>query len=457
MMGRVVVVAAPYAPVLSVHGESVSPVSIVLGPHDLLLDNPYNAFEIGMRVRAAYRADVTQYFEGQIVAKTGDVVTIDADDTNGSGEHADWLINLAGEPGKDGPPGPPGEAGDPGGPPGPQGPAGPPGADGPQGPTGPTGATGPKGDTGDPGGPIGPEGPEGPEGPMGPIGPTGPQGVKGDTGDAGPPGATGLIGPTGAAGADGADGAQGPQGVKGDTGATGTQGPQGDPGAAGAPGATGPTGATGPGVATGGAAGQVLTKNSATDFDTVWASGASAPSSLIYITTLTASNSASLDFTGISASYDEYVFELVNIVPAAAGNFLRAQYQVGGTFQTSGYVSAVEGSFGANTQFQVGGGGVETAAGGIILTGSGAVFWAPQTTAGLGISGSIKLLGTNSINSNKYMIGNTVWLGNSSANSNVATVGGAYMGSQGAVTGIRFAFAGNISTGSIRVYGMKAS
>jgi hypothetical protein len=44
-------------------------------------------------------------------------------------------------------------------------------------------------------------------------------------------------------------------------GPTGPQGPQGDPGA---------TGATGPGVAAGGAAGEVLAKGSSTDYDTEW-------------------------------------------------------------------------------------------------------------------------------------------------------------------------------------------
>jgi hypothetical protein len=45
---------------------------------------------------------------------------------------------------------------------------------------------------------------------------------------------------------------------------TGPVGPQGPPGA------TGPAGAAGPGVATGGTTGQVLTKNTATNYDTGW-------------------------------------------------------------------------------------------------------------------------------------------------------------------------------------------
>jgi hypothetical protein len=121
---------------------------------------------------------------------------------------------------------------------------------------------------------TGPQGPQGATGATGSQGVQGPQGVKGDTG------LTGSQGPTGATGSPGATGPQGPQGVKGDkgdTGATGSQGPTGATGAASTvPGPTGPTGpqgpqgATGAGVIPGGAAGQVLAKVDAADFNTAW-------------------------------------------------------------------------------------------------------------------------------------------------------------------------------------------
>lgn len=74
-------------------------------------------------------------------------------------------------------------------------------------------------------------GPQGPQGDQGDVGPQGPQGEKGDKGD------------------------------KGDTGDTGAQGP---------PGLDGADGADGEGVATGGTGGQILVKQSGTDFDTSW-------------------------------------------------------------------------------------------------------------------------------------------------------------------------------------------
>jgi hypothetical protein len=142
-------------------------------------------------------------------------------------------------------------------------------------------------------GPTGPAGPQGPPGPAGadstvpgPTGPQGPPGTTGATGPAGPPGADSTV--PGPAGAQGPAGATGPQGPAGPTGATGPQGPQGNPGATGAagpqgnpgptglqgpqgnPGSPGATGAAGPGVPAGGASGQLLAKNSAADYDTLW-------------------------------------------------------------------------------------------------------------------------------------------------------------------------------------------
>lgn len=103
------------------------------------------------------------------------------------------------------------------------------------------------------------------------VGADGAPGPAGATGPAGPPGPPGADGAPGAAGAPGADGAPGPQGIQGPPGATGAQGIQGIQGPAGAAGATGPTGPAGPGVPTGGDTGQVLTKQSAADFHTFWA------------------------------------------------------------------------------------------------------------------------------------------------------------------------------------------
>jgi microcystin-dependent protein len=104
----------------------------------------------------------------------------------------------------------------------------------------------------------------------GQVGAAGPPGPTGPTGSVGPAGATGPAGPTGAAstvpGPTGPTGATGPQGPQGPTGTTGAQGPAGQ------------------GVPTGGTAGQVLTKNTGTNYDTGWttpAGGAAAPTGAV--------------------------------------------------------------------------------------------------------------------------------------------------------------------------------
>lgn len=137
------------------------------------------------------------------------------------------------------------------------------GRQGPQGAPGPTGAAGPTGATG----------------PQGAAGPSViPQGMVDEVGDLPPSGNN--IGDwyvvdsdntshiwNGTEWVDYGDSFQGPEGAQGPTGAAGATGATGATGAAGAAGATGDDGE---GVPTGGTTGQVLAKNSGTDFDTEW-------------------------------------------------------------------------------------------------------------------------------------------------------------------------------------------
>ena len=78
------------------------------------------------------------------------------------------------------------------------------------------------------------------------------------------------VGPQGPPGPAGADGAAGPQGPAGPSGAQGETGPQGPAGPAGEAGPAGTNGKDGVGVPAGGAAGQVLSKKTAADYDTQW-------------------------------------------------------------------------------------------------------------------------------------------------------------------------------------------
>jgi Collagen triple helix repeat (20 copies) len=103
-------------------------------------------------------------------------------------------------------------------------------------------------------GPVGPVGPQGIPGPQGDPGPAGPQGSQGLQGIPGDPGSVGPVGPIGPQGMPGPEGPQGMQGAQGDPGPQGIQG------------------VPGPGVAAGGATGQILVKTAATDYVTGWQS-----------------------------------------------------------------------------------------------------------------------------------------------------------------------------------------
>lgn len=164
---------------------------------------------------------------------------------------------------------------------------------GADGPVGPQGAPGQPGDTG-PRGEPGPQGLQGPQGERGPAGDTGPQGIQGVQGEPGPKGDAGQQGPQGVQGLQGPAGSQGSTGVAGAAGTqlhtTGTytdyttaenqvliipstgdvlhteNGTWVNDGSI-----KGPKGDTGPGVPTGGALGQVLTRAAGPDFTTGWA------------------------------------------------------------------------------------------------------------------------------------------------------------------------------------------
>jgi hypothetical protein len=184
---------------------------------------------------------------------------------------------------------------------------------------------------------------------------------------------------------------------------------------------------------------------------------ASQASSLVYLTTLTANNVANLDWTGITSDYDDYVFELINILPSAANSWLLMRLQVAGAFQTTNYLGQIAGGFAAGSLSPSGGMASETATGGFELSGSGTYFWASGTAAGEGVCGEVNLVSPNNTTGYKYISGTTTWLGNTQAIAVAAVVGGCYKGI-GAATGVRFLFnTGNIVSGAIRIWGKRSS
>ena len=60
------------------------------------------AYSAGARVRASSAADGTNYMEGLVTAYSGTTLTVNVTASGGSGTHADWNINLVGQPGTNG-------------------------------------------------------------------------------------------------------------------------------------------------------------------------------------------------------------------------------------------------------------------------------------------------------------------------------------------------------------------
>ncbi len=221
----------------------------------------------------ARRTLANEYVVGEIIEYGGNyficLANNDAIPPTGGAIGVYWaaysFVGPQGDTGPQGPQGIQGETGPQGiqGETGPQGPQGIQGETGAQGPQGIQGETGPQGIQGETGaqGPQGIQGETGPAGPQGETGPQGPQGIQGETGATGATGATGPQGETGP---------QGPQGIQGETGPQGPQGIQGETGPTGATGPQGPQGDPGEGVPVGGTTGQILMKNSATNYDTYW-------------------------------------------------------------------------------------------------------------------------------------------------------------------------------------------
>ena len=204
--------------------------------------------------------------------------------------------------------------------------------------TGVTGATGITGQTGNNGntgitGATGSQGATGPTGSAGITGVTGQTGITGATGQIGSTGITGATGSTGLQGITGTTGAVGATGIQGITGTTGLTGATGNGGVTGTTGATGATGSQGITGATGssGTNGVTGATGSAGVTGSTGATGSSAPTGWVLISTQTASSSATVDFTGLTSTYNTYAVIINEVVPAIYNAVLWFRIGTGGT------------------------------------------------------------------------------------------------------------------------------
>jgi hypothetical protein len=183
------------------------------------------------------------------------------------------------------------------------------------------------------------------------------------------------------------------------------------------------------------------------------ATGSSGSSgALVLLEQHTASSSATLDFTtAISSTYDEYVIEMLQVVPATDSNICLLR------FSTDGGSTWISGTSYVDHVF-VGGAGIAvmgaTAGSSIRVSwGSGSFL---SNLTGVGQSGTLRLslaqTGTSypsvvGMMSGQLTDGYAVWL-----------TGGNYHVAGAAVNAFRFLMAsGNIASGTIRVYGIAKS
>jgi hypothetical protein len=183
----------------------------------------------------------------------------------------------------------------------------------------------------------------------------------------------------------------------------------------------------------------------------VWAAPAGGGGGLVLLEQHTAADSASLDFTTcISSTYDEYLFEFVNVILVTDARYLLMQMGTGGgpTYDTGANygwteflhragTSAVLGQESGNTSIQIGGLNVGIS--------NNAVY---------GLCGSVRLFSPQSATLYKLTVGQVRWFYGAGASHCISSIGGEYL-SATALTAVRFlSSSGNIASGTIRVYGV---
>jgi len=172
---------------------------------------------------------------------------------------------------------------------------------------------------------------------------------------------------------------------------------------------------------------------------------------LIYLTTLTPTAAANVDYLLAAGDpYDSYEFEFINVCSNGVGG-LCATLQVGGTFQSSGYFSIVQGS-----GVQGGGNLTDTRTAAIALSGTGSTGFRISSTTN-GYSGLARLHAPRTAS----RVSMTFVAVYESSGGAVNVQGGGFYNAAGPVTGVRFSFpsesANFLPQGSIRVYGRRTS
>lgn len=179
-------------------------------------------------------------------------------------------------------------------------------------------------------------------------------------------------------------------------------------------------------------------------------SGGGGGGALVFLEAHTASTSAQLDFTSfISSTYDEYLFDIVDLhlatdnvnLLARMGTGAGPTYDTGSNYAWAGFRYAHNGSAAAGS----------TGTTSLGLDASGGI----DNGANYGLSGAFRLFNPQSATYKRF-IGQLSYIDNA-----LSPLGSQFSGlylSTTAVTAIRFlASSGNITDGTIRVYGVAKS
>jgi hypothetical protein len=158
---------------------------------------------------------------------------------------------------------------------------------------------------------------------------------------------------------------------------------------------------------------------------------------LLNVITINSGDASESDTTSLTASYNDYLIVMDNIVPATNAVGLELEVQSGGTFQTSSYINAAGGATGY-----------------LDLTSATNTI---GNTAGVGLSATLYVHNVNATSVNKFIDGSrVVWYTGSALSG--ANVSGFWNGGQGALTGLKWLpTTGNFSSGTIRIYGLRGA
>lgn len=186
-----------------------------------------------------------------------------------------------------------------------------------------------------------------------------------------------------------------------------------------------------------------------------WTAPPSSGGSWVLISSGTASSSASLSFTGLSSTYSAYAAVLTNILPATDNVelYMRTSTNNGSSYDSgaSNYVWKGEANYGSGAGTYASYGGAATYIG---LTSTSASYQA-SNSAGEGWCGTVNIYQPSAVNKCKVR-----YSGAYIATTGVFTFidGAGYRDTAADVDAIQFLFSsGNIASGTIYLYGLKAS